>query len=351
MNPSTRVPMLALWAALSTASPAAAAGSGSASPLGSLPATFTGMLPCADCTGIRYQLDLLPKAAFVQRMTYLRSGMEASSYALGSWSISADGHTLVLDGGRGNVVYWSIERAKTLRKLDSQGQPIESTLPYELERTADAPPLEPRLQMQGLFSSRADLPRFRECRSRLEWPVARTDDYPSLERAYDQKRAAPGAELHVTLEARIERRARADGERAQATLVVERFVRVQVADSCPSSVVQADLANTRWVPLKIGGRSVAGLEREPWFVLEPRAKHVTGSGGCNRFTGSYEAGTGTLKFGPLASTRMACPSLETETAFLKALEGTRRFRLAGRHLELEDEHGAVLARLEERDLK
>jgi copper homeostasis protein (lipoprotein) len=350
MTSSPRVSLLALCLALLAAPADGAAGAGSASALGSLPATFTGMLPCADCTGIRYQLDLLPKAAFVQRTTYLRSGMEASSYALGSWSISADGHTLVLDGGRGNVGYWSIEGAKTLHKLDSKGQPIESTLPYELERTAGVPPLEPRLQMQGLFSSHADAPRFRECRSRLEWPVARSDDYPALERAYDEKRAAPGAEVHATLDARIERRARAGGEGAQATLVVEHFVRVRAGDSCAAGAVQAELANTRWVPVRIGERSVTGLEREPWFALEPRTKHVTGSGGCNRFTGSYESGTGTLKFGALASTRMACPAMETEATFLKALERTRRFRLAGRNLELVDELGVVLMRLEEREL-
>ena len=48
---------------------------------------------------------------------------------------------------------------------------------------------------------------------------------------------------------------------------------------------------------------------------------------------------------------MACPAMETETAFLHALEGARRFRLAGRHLDLEDGGGAVLVRLEERNLK
>jgi copper homeostasis protein (lipoprotein) len=348
MTSSPRVSLLALCLALLAAPADAAAGRASA--VGSLPATFTGVLPCADCTGIRYQLDLLPKAAFVQRTTYLRSGMEASSYVLGSWSVSADGRTLVLDGGRGKIGYWDLASEQTLRQLDLQGQPIESTLPYELERTAGVPPLAPRLQMQGLFSSRADAPRFRECRSRLEWPVARSDDYPALERAYNEKRAAPGAEVHVTLEARIERRARAGGEGAQATLVVEHFVRLQVGDSCASGAVQAELANTRWVPVRIGERSITGLEREPWFVLEPRTKHVTGSGGCNRFTGSYESGTGTLKFGALASTRMACPAMETEATFLKALERTRRFRLAGRKLELVDEHGVVLTRLEEREL-
>lgn len=347
MTPGPRVTLLVLCLALSTETAAAATG---ASSLGSLPATFVGVLPCADCAGIRYQLDLLPKAAFVQRTTYLRSGMEASSYVLGSWAVSVDGRTLVLDGGRANAGYWAIQDERTLRKLDTKGQPIVSTLPYELKRTAGVAALDPRLQMQGMFSSRADAPRFRECRSKLEWPVARTHDYPALERAYDQKRATPGAEIHVTLDARIERRPRSVGEGTQAMLVVERFVRVQPGDSCGSSMVQSELANTRWVPVRIGERSITGLEHEPWIVLDPRAKHAAGSGGCNRFSGSYESGEGTLRFGSLTSTRMACASMETETAFLKVLEGTRKFRLAGRRLDLEDANGVVLAQLEERNL-
>jgi len=347
MIPSTRVSLFALCLAL--AGPAG--GAGGTALLGTLPATFAGVLPCADCTGIRYQIDLLPKSAFVQRTTYLRSGRDESTYAVGSWSLSADGRTLVLDGGKSGVGYWTIQDARTLRKLDPQGDPIVSTLPYELRRATGLAAVEPRLRLQGMFRSRADSPRFRDCRSNLQWPVARTDDYPALERAYGERRAAPGAELRVTIDARIERRARAEGEGTQPTLVVERFVRAVPGDTCGSGAVQCELANTRWVPMRIGDRSVAGVEREPWFVLEPRAKHVTGSGGCNRFTGAYEAGEGTLTFGPLASTRMACPGMETETAFLRALEGTRRFRLAGRHLDLEDAKGVVLARLEERDLK
>jgi copper homeostasis protein (lipoprotein) len=351
MIPSPRAGHLALCFASLVALAAAAAGAESASPLGSLPATFVGTVPCADCSGIRYQIDLLPRSAFVQRTTYLRSGMDVSNYTLGSWKLSADGRTMVLDGGRGNVGYWAIADARTLRKLDTQGEPIASTLPYELRRTTGVTPVEPRLQMQGMFSTPADAPRFRECRSRLEWPVARTDDYPSLERAFGEKRTSPGAQLHVTLEARVERRTGAGGERTQATLVVERFVRVQPADSCATEAVQGELANTRWVPVRIGPRSITGLEHEPWFVLEPRTKQVTGSGGCNKFTGSYASGEGSLTFGPLAATRMSCAGMETETAFLKALADTRRFRLAGRHLELDDAHGVELLRLEERNLK
>jgi heat shock protein HslJ len=135
--------------------------------------------------------------------------------------------------------------------------------------------------------------------------------------------------------------------------VVEHYARAMPGDTCETRAAQPDIANTRWRPIRIGGQpvSVSGQEHEPWLVLDPQSKRVTGSGGCNRFSGGYESGEGTLTFGPLMSTRMACPGMQTETAFLHALEGTRRFRLAGRHLDLEDGKGVVLARLEERNLR
>jgi copper homeostasis protein (lipoprotein) len=330
----------------------AAAGTKPASPVGTLPATYAGMIPCADCAGIRYQIDLLAGAAFMQRMSYLRNGRDETYYELGAWSLSADGRTLVLDGSH-EVSYWAFQDAKTLRKLDVQGAPIASTLPYELKRVTGVPPVEPRLRLQGMFRVRADAPRFRDCRSGLQWPVARSDDFPALERAYVERRSGPGAELRVAIDARIERRGRADGASTQTTLVVEDYVRATPGDTCEPRDVQSLLVNTRWRPLRIGEQrvTVTGQEKEPWFLLDPKAKRVTGSGGCNRFTGSFESGAGTLTFGPFAGTRMACPSMDRETAFLRALEGTKRFRLAGRRLDLEDAAGAVLMELEERNLK
>ena len=113
------------------------------------------------------------------------------------------------------------------------------------------------------------------------------------------------------------------------------------------------LGNNRWRPIQIGevAVTVAEGEREPWIHLEPRSRKVSGSGGCNRITGSYDAGEDSLRFGPLASTRMACASMETETAFLQALEKARRYRVSGRTLELLDEGGVILVRLEERNLR
>ena len=115
----------------------------------------------------------------------------------------------------------------------------------------------------------------------------------------------------------------------------------------------AGLENTRWRPVRIGDRDVvaSGRQPEPWIELEPRSKRVTGSGGCNRITGSYEAGNGTLRFGRLVSTMMACLDMDTERAFLRALQETRSYRVHGRTLELKDDLGRLLVRLEERNLR
>jgi heat shock protein HslJ/uncharacterized membrane protein len=63
-----------------------------------------------------------------------------------------------------------------------------------------------------------------------------------------------------------------------------------------------------------GGWRVIRLEDDP-LPTEPgisvafdRDGKVSGKGGCNRFTGSYELTGESLSFGPLAATRMACPA-------------------------------------------
>jgi heat shock protein HslJ len=95
---------------------------------------------------------------------------------------------------------------------------------------------------------------------------------------------------------------------------------------------------------------VSGQDREPWILLEPHSTRATGFGGCNGISGRYDVQGQSLRFGPMIRTQMACPSLDTENAFLRALEGTRRYRLRDpRSLELLDASGRVLARLEERN--
>jgi copper homeostasis protein (lipoprotein) len=100
---------------------------GGAGPLGALPATFAGDLPCADCPGIHHQLELFPDQAFFLRMTYLGKGDDASFDDIGGWIIASDRRTLVLHGGREAPLEFAIKDANTLRKLDLQGREITSS--------------------------------------------------------------------------------------------------------------------------------------------------------------------------------------------------------------------------------
>jgi heat shock protein HslJ len=108
------------------------------------------------------------------------------------------------------------------------------------------------------------------------------------------------------------------------------------------------LEGTEWRLVDIGGQpSPAGADstRHPGFTLLADGRKVQGSAGCNRMTGTYKLDGDKLKFGPLATTRMACPAMETETAFLKALEATTRYEVSGSSLTLYGADTAV-ARLE-----
>jgi heat shock protein HslJ len=73
---------------------------------------------------------------------------------------------------------------------------------------------------------------------------------------------------------------------------------------------------------------------------------VTGNATCNQYNGPYTAKDDTIKIGPLASTKMACPSdaLNTqEIAYLTALQNAATYTIQGTHLELRDADGALMA--------
>ena len=71
---------------------------------------------------------------------------------------------------------------------------------------------------------------------------------------------------------------------------------------------------------------------------------VSGQTGCNSFNGSYESDGTSLTFGPLATTRMACPDevMAQETAVLAALEATTASAIDGPTLTLLDGGGATV---------
>lgn len=133
-----------------------------------------------------------------------------------------------------------------------------------------------------------------------------------------------------------------DAQRSQVAILLRRVGGASQASNEP-------LENTYWKLIRLGdGPAIAAeKQREPYLMLHPASKRVTGSGGCNRLSGSFEADGDRLTFGRMAGTLMACPTgMETEKQFLEALGQTSRARIARQHLELLDAAGNVVADLE-----
>lgn len=81
------------------------------------------------------------------------------------------------------------------------------------------------------------------------------------------------------------------------------------------------------------------------------AGNISGNGGCNTFTGSYElAQDGTLSVGPLATTQMACAEevMTAEAEFLARVESASGFEINDDTLVLTDEAGNQVAALNRR---
>lgn len=100
------------------------------------------------------------------------------------------------------------------------------------------------------------------------------------------------------------------------------------ADAAPRA-----LGGSEWMLRDVGGTpALAGGDASLAFLDGERAN---GSGSCNRFTATYTLGAdGSLRFGPIATTRRACPGPigEQEARYLRALESAERVALQGGEL-------------------
>jgi heat shock protein HslJ len=93
-----------------------------------------------------------------------------------------------------------------------------------------------------------------------------------------------------------------------------------------------DLIGSEWKLDDLAGEKV--MDRVQATLLFRETGKVAGKGSCNRFSGSAEISGNSIKFGPLISTRMACPEpiMNQETKYLGALQTAERFEWKKPHL-------------------
>ena len=222
---------------------------------------------------------------------------------------------------------------------------------------SDSPAAGPA-KLRGLFVYMADAAVFTDCYTRERYPVAPESMNAEIERAYLSARTAPGSPVLASIEGHLVRRSPEPGAPEREHLRIVRFDRFWPGETCArEALAPADLLETRWRPVAIGGAAVqvAANEREPHLFLSAQGSDGTlrGSTGCNAISGTFARDGGGLRFGPLATTMKACaPEISLqEQSFLRALDETASQRIVGDALDLLDASGAVVMRLEARRMQ
>lgn len=122
--------------------------------------------------------------------------------------------------------------------------------------------------------------------------------------------------------------------------------------SCSSVSLDQPIESRTWRLASIDAQPVIPSQdprQAVQIVFDGSAQRVSGSGGCNRISGSYQRSGASLKIGPIVSTRMACLDAsrgQLETRFITALAATTSYSIAGSELILLDARGQTLAKLD-----
>ncbi|MBA4134488.1 MAG: hypothetical protein C0525_07165 [Flavobacterium sp.] len=114
------------------------------------------------------------------------------------------------------------------------------------------------------------------------------------------------------------------------------------------AVGKATLAETKWRLMTLNGKIVKQNGSKDYFIkLNSKDGRFTAYAGCNNIAGSYVMPSAFgLSFSNATMTRMACPNMELESRFAKALEQTDRYSLKDNILKFQKGKTTVLATFE-----
>ena len=111
------------------------------------------------------------------------------------------------------------------------------------------------------------------------------------------------------------------------------------------------LSDAEWKLTEIEDKPVrpaSKTQRDIVLRFDADGRTLSGVSGCNQLDGNFEAGWRTLTIKPSRSLRVCLADQGTERAVSRTIKSTRAYRITGTTLDLFDEQGTRIARLEGR---
>ena len=97
--------------------------------------------------------------------------------------------------------------------------------------------------------------------------------------------------------------------------------------------------------LYVEGNEISVPEGHNPYLAFLKDSKISGETGCNRFFGDFSVKGNELGFTNVGSTRMMCPEMAFENAFIGAINETAQYTLAGDTMALKDKEGNIIVLL------
>lgn len=298
-------------------------------------ASWRGEIPCADCAGILITITLDPDGTYRREGAYLgtNGGGDTVAAEFGRWTHDAQTRRVRLQGSLEASTLYALDGNGALRMLDLRGDNISSNLNYALAAIAEPEALTHPARIVGAFTYFADAAILVECRSGLQYPVDMSAGFLTLQRAYANA-GGNGQPRMVRLSAHLDNRPAMEGSGTMVALIIDSLHSIKADDGCAASRTHDSLASTTWRLIAVGSVSAGALpvseNTEAGFAWDRDESHLTGSGGCNRFS-AHAILRGTTLVGTAAgATKRLCNAvgvMEVEQRLFEILAADISLRL------------------------
>jgi heat shock protein HslJ/uncharacterized membrane protein len=317
---------------------------------------YHGILPCADCPGIQYQLNLKKDRTYHESSFYLDRDMTAIVDS-GNYHITTDS-VLILDNKSPGFNQFKILPDSDLLLLDIGGGNIESGFSdqYILSNNFET-------VRSAIYQNTSDVRfKFKAMGNEPFWTL----DIDSHAGMHFKSLTSQQIELNTPVPDPINPQDipgiayRADTEEGMLHVLIVRDscqdsmsgevlpYRVHISTKMRTMNEPVDFVgcggylgdyrlNDIWMLETIDGEKVMNGQgsEHPLIALHLKDNKIIGTGGCNRFTGAITFHKDEITIGLLAATRMACPEMSLEYAFLAALsDNTFRYNFGNNKLTL-----------------
>ena len=129
----------------------------------------------------------------------------------------------------------------------------------------------------------------------------------------------------------------------------------QTTDSANTVINKVDtespsITKTNWKLVELNGKPLSEMTFavQPFMAFDNETKRVSGSAGCNNFSGEYEINENVMRirFSKMITTKKMCINMTVEDQFLQVLAVVDNYTISGNTLSLNRARMAPLARFE-----